>query len=96
MNVYKTLLAGVDEVINAKKYKSINTRRVDLCNRYNSAIATVLQSENLTSAGRARIKGLKGLITKSIVDTMNEEELKLYVDNFVRPIVSDFFGRCEI
>lgn len=96
MNVYEKLTAGIEEVMTSTKYKSKNTRRIDLCNRYNSAIACVLASENLTESGRLRILGAKGLLTKTIVDAADDEELKLYIDYFVKPVLYDFFAKVEI
>ena len=96
MNVYEKLTSGIDEVMTSTKYKSKNTRRIDLCNRYNSAIAYVLASENLTESGRLRILGAKGLLTKTIVDAADDDELKMYIDYFVKPVLCDFFSKVEI
>lgn len=95
MTVYNYLASGLNEIMNAKKYKSPKTRRLDLCNRYNAAIAAVLESNNLTDMGRATVRGVKGLITSTIVNNLNDNDLKLYVDHFVDPILSDFFGKTE-
>ena len=96
MNVYEKLTSGIDEVMTSTKYKSKNTRRIDLCNRYNSAIACVLASENLTEIGKLCILGVKGLLTKTIVDAADDDELRMYVDYFVKPVLSHFFSKVEL
>lgn len=96
MNVYEKLTSGIDEVMTSTKYKSKNTRRIDLCNRYNSAIAYVLASENLPEIVRLCTLGVKGLLTKTIVDAADDDELIMYVDFFVKPVLSHFFSKVEI
>lgn len=96
MNVYDMLTTGVMECLNSTKYKSPNTRRFDICNRYNSAIAHVLQisreaNGTLNPVGCATVKGCKGFITKSICDNLNDEELYEYITEHVFPLLENMF-----
>lgn len=96
MKVYDVLTNGVMECLNSTKYKSPNTRRFDICNRYNSAISHVLQisreaNELIDPVGCARVKGAKGFITKSICDSLSDEELYEYITEHVFPILQNMF-----
>jgi hypothetical protein len=94
MKIVGALTNGINEVNMSKHYKSGNTRRKDLCNRYNMAISTVLQCEGLSHSGRALVVGAKGLITKTIVDSLDDAELSLYVET-VNNILNHMFGDAE-
>lgn len=91
MNVYITLTAGLDEVLTTAKYKSPVTRRIDICNRYNTAIAALMQ-QDISDLDRAKIRGVKGLITKTIVDSLNDDELEHYINCFVKDVLMKYFG----
>lgn len=95
MNVYTALTTGIDEVLTTAKYKSPVTKRIDICNRYNTAIAAVMQ-QNIPDMDRARIRGVKGLITKTIVDSLNDDELEYYINGFVKSVLMEHFGNYTI
>lgn len=95
MTIYEYLATDLKEIVNSKKYKSKTTKRQYICNRYNAAIANVLANADLTAMGKATIMGAKGLITKTIVDSLSDEDLKIYVENFVDPILYDFFHKTK-
>lgn len=91
-DIYDALTLGVLECVNSTKYKSPNTRRFDICNRYNSAIAFVLANTSwMDSVERATVKGCKGLITKSICDSLTDEELRKYITKTVCPLLKNMF-----
>lgn len=98
MKIYDTLTVGVLECVNSNKYKSANTRRFDICNRYNSAIAHILEHApegTLNTVGRATVKGVKGFITKSICDSLTDEELEKYITEVVCPLLEHLFSDLE-
>lgn len=95
MTIYEYLSASVKEVLNSSKYKSKTTMRQYICNSYNLAISNVLEHSDLTDMGRATVRGAKGLITKTIADSLSDEDLKLYIENFVDPILYDFFHKTK-
>ena len=99
MNVYDVLTSGVMECLNSTKYKSPHTRRFDICNRYNSAIAHVLERNNvnhyLDHVECALVRGCKGLITKSICDNLNDGELEIYITRCAFPVIDRMFHNLE-
>ena len=99
MKVYDILTSGVMECLTSTKYKSPNTRRFDICNRYNSAIAHVLErntvSHYLDHVECALVRGCKGLITKSICDNLNDEELKIYITRYAFPVIERMFHNLD-
>lgn len=97
MKIYEKLTEGMLECIKSNKYKSPNTRRVDICNRYNSSIAYVLEnSDKLNAVGRETVRGCKGFVTKSIVDSLNDEDLNKYITEVVCPVLKHLFSEIEI
>lgn len=90
--IAERLMSGVDQVMTSDKYKSPKTRRFDICNRYNLAIADVLQNFELTDVGRAQVRGAKGLITKTIVDSLDDTELNVYINICVKRILNTMFS----
>lgn len=99
MKIYDILTSGVMECLTSTKYKSPNTRRFDICNRYNSAIAHVLERNTvnhyLDMVECALVKGLKGLITKSICDSLNDEELNIYITRYAFPVIERMFHNMD-
>ena len=97
MKIYEKLTEGMLECIKSSKYKSQNTRRVDICNRYNSSISYVLEnSDKINSVGNATVRGCKGFITKSIVDSLNDEDLNKYITEVVCPLLKHLFADIEM
>lgn len=96
--IYDVLTTGVLECVNSTKYKSPNSRRFDICNRYNSAISHILEHTScgkLNTVGRATVKGCKGFITKSICDNLTDEELAKYITDVVCPLLKHLFADLE-
>lgn len=101
--IYEVMTSGILECIHSTKYKSGRTRRFDICNRYNSSISYILQHVDTNSLDKAisigldksrftAIKGCKGLITKSICDSLSDDELDTYIEVVVCPTIYKIFG----
>lgn len=102
--IYEVMTSGILECMHSTKYKSGRTRRFDICNRYNSSISYILQHVDTDDLGKSRftggldksrftaIKGCKGLITKSICDSLSDDELDTYIEVVVCPTIHNIFG----
>ena len=72
--IYDVLTAGILECVHSTKYKSAGTRRFDICNRYNSAVSYILEIADCDVIELATIRGCKGFITKSICDSLSDDD----------------------
>ena len=93
--IYDVLTTGILECVHSTKYKSGGTRRFDICNRYNSAISYILEIADCDVIELATIRGCKGFITKSICDSLADDDLRTYIEDVVCQTLRQIFDDRE-
>ena len=94
--IYDVLTSGILECVHSTKYKSAGTRRFDICNRYNSAVSYILEIADCDVIELATIRGVKGFITKSICDSLSDDDdLRTYIEDVVCPTLRQIFDDRE-